>query len=148
MDDDDSIISVPVVEVIDESAGDNGETVVKGAFWVYNYKIDGDTLKCVSGGAHPGAMHVVKDDDGDEYEVLKFDAVGDGSQFEPTAKEIFGDKYEDFMKYDSDDKAQEALRGEDPRSLRQVSQPQRYQVSGRGMGSYRPAAVGLIVSND
>lgn len=112
VDDDDSIISVPVVEVIDESAGDNGETVVKGAFWVYNYKIEGDTLKCVSGGAHPGAMHVVKDDDGDEYEVIKFDAVGDGSQFEPTAKEIFGDKYEDFMKYDSDDKAQEALRGE------------------------------------
>ena len=44
--------------------------------------------KSVSGGSHPGCMHVKKAGDG--FEVFQFDAVGDGSDFTPTAKAIFG----------------------------------------------------------
>ena len=38
--------------------------------------------------------------------------VGDGSEFEPTAKKIFGDKYDEFMKVNSDDETMDNLRSE------------------------------------
>ena len=36
---------------------------VWGDFWVENYNLAGDTLKTVSGGSHPGCMHVKKTGD-------------------------------------------------------------------------------------
>ena len=68
-----------------------------GNFWVNNYNIEGDTLKCVSGGNYPGVFHMTKD-----YKVTSFDVVEDGGNFESSAKELFGDRYEDFMKIYSD----------------------------------------------
>jgi hypothetical protein len=79
-----------------------------GDFRVENYNQAGDTLKSVSGGSHPGCMHVKKTDDG--YEVTRFDAVGDGSDFNPTAKAIFGDRYDAFMAIQSDDDARKTAR--------------------------------------
>ena len=107
--DGDADVSIPIVNVIAEEDSDNGETLVYGNFWVMNYKISGDTLENVSGGSHPGCMHVTKNDDG-TYAVTSFDQVGDGSEFETTAKEIFGDKYDQFMAAESDQEAREALR--------------------------------------
>ena len=79
-----------------------------GDFWVENYNQAGDTLKFVSGGSHPGCMHVKKTDNG--FEVFQFDAVGDGSDFTPSAKAIFGDRYDAFMALSSDDDAKKAAR--------------------------------------
>ena len=79
-----------------------------GDFWVENYNQAGDTLKSVSGGSHPGCMHVKKTDEG--FEVFQFDAVGDGSDFNPTAKAIFGDRYDAFMALHSDDDARKTAR--------------------------------------
>ena len=81
---------------------------VWGDFWVENYNQAGDTLKSVSGGSHPGCMHVKKTDDG--FEVFQFDAVGDGSDFNPTAKAIFGDRFDAFMALYSNDDAKKAAR--------------------------------------
>ena len=50
--------------------------------------------------------------DGESYKVESFDQVGDGSNYEPTAKKIFGDKYDAFVKADGDDEARNALRTE------------------------------------
>lgn len=72
-----------------------------GNFWVNNYNQVGDTLKCVSGGNHPGLMHIRKTDKG--FEVTAFDQVADGSDNLPSARKIFGDKYEAFQKQSSDD---------------------------------------------
>ena len=55
-------------------------------------------------------MHLVKD--GEYYKVEGFEAVGDGSEFEPTAKKIFGDKYDQFMKISSDEETMKAAREE------------------------------------
>ena len=55
-------------------------------------------------------MHLVKD--GDKYKVESFEAVGDGSEFEPTAKAIFGEKYDEFMKVSSDEETMNSLRTE------------------------------------
>lgn len=104
----DDAITVPVVQIVKTEEGTDGDTEVYGDFWVYNYKIDGDTLEFISGGAHPGRMHVVKD--GDEYKVTSMDVVEDGSNFQPSAQEIFGDDYDAFMKISSDSDAREALR--------------------------------------
>jgi hypothetical protein len=101
--------SIPVVTIVDKDESNPDDVLVKGDFWLYNYKIEGDTLKCVSGGAHPGCMHMKKNDDG-TYTVTSFDPVADGSDYDASAKEIFGDKYEDFSKVSSDADAREAKR--------------------------------------
>ena len=64
----------------------------------------------VSGGSHPGCLHIASTDAG--YEVISFDAVADGSDFEPTAKKIFGDHYDEFQKAFSDDKLKEETRAQ------------------------------------
>ncbi len=88
---------------------DNLEDIrIWGDFRVENYNQAGDTLKSVSGGSHPGCMHVRKTDDG--FEVFRFDAVGDGSDFNPAAKAIFGDRYDAFMAILSDDDARKTAR--------------------------------------
>lgn len=90
-------VSIPVVEIIGVDTSQADEIVVYGDFWVNNYNIEGDTLKCVSGGNYPGVFHMTKD-----YKVTNFDVVEDGGNFESSAKELFGDRYEDFMKIYSD----------------------------------------------
>ena len=100
--------SVPVVLVVAEKEGADGTTDVYGDFWIYNYKVKGKTLKCVSGGDHPGVMHVSKD--GDTYKVTAFDPVADGGEFQASAKEIFGDDYDAFMEINSDSDAIEKER--------------------------------------
>ena len=103
-------ISIPVVYIIDKVENEDGSVDVTGDFQVYNYKVEGDTLMTQSGGDHPGKMHLVKD--GDKYKVESFEPVGDGSEFEPTAKKIFGDKYDEFMKVNSDEETMDNLRSE------------------------------------
>ena len=91
---------------VDESNAD--DIKVWGDFWLDNYNISGDTLLTVSGGSHAGLMHVRQK--GESFEVVSFDAVGDGSQFTPTAKKIFGDKFDAFQKVNSDDKKRNEVR--------------------------------------
>ena len=101
-----SCIPYYTVVGVDESNAD--DIKVWGDFWVDNYNISGDTLLSVSGGSHPGLMHVSQK--GESFEVTSFDAVGDGSQFLPTAKKIFGDKFDAFQKVNSDDKKRNEVR--------------------------------------
>lgn len=91
-------VPLPSIVAVDESNGD--DIKVWGEFWVMNYNQIGDTLKFVSGGSHPGLMHIRQTAKG--YEVTAFDQVGDGSLFEKTARKIFGDKYDAFMAIYSD----------------------------------------------
>ena len=101
-------VSIPVVNIIHEDFTPEDEVLVYGDFWINNYKVEGDTLKCVSGGNHPGVMHVAKD--GDTCKVTSFDQVADGGEFDSSAKEIFGDNYDAFMKIYSDSDAIEKER--------------------------------------
>lgn len=84
------------------------DILVWGDFRVENYNLKGEILETVSGGSHPGLMHVAKTADG--YEVKAFDAVEDGSSFDPTAKAIFGDRYDAFISLQSDDKENKITR--------------------------------------
>ena len=82
--------------------------MVWGDFWVFNYNVEADTLMMVSGGDHPGLMRLNKFDNG--YMVTGFEQVGDGSDFDPSARRLFGLKYGDFHKINSDQEAREKER--------------------------------------
>jgi hypothetical protein len=94
------------VNIVHEDLTQEDEVLVYGDFWIYNYNTDGDTFKCVSGGSYPGCMHVSKADN----TVTAFDVVADGGNWEESAKEIFGDSYEEFMAAHSDSDANDELR--------------------------------------
>lgn len=100
--------TIPYALIVKTDDSDPDDIKVWGDFWVENYNLDGETLKTVSGGSHPGLMHVSKTADG--YKVTGFDAVGDGSDFNPTAKAIFGELYDAFIALQSNDEAKAAAR--------------------------------------
>ena len=92
---------------VDESK--RNDLQVMGDFWVYNYTVDGDVLKTVSGGNHPGKMHLKQNPDG-TYTVTSFDAVADGSKFVSTATRIFGKEFNDFQTAYSNSDKRERIR--------------------------------------
>ena len=99
-------ISIPTVQIVHVDYTPEDEILMYGDFWVENYNVNGDVLECVSGGNHPGVMHVSKAD----YTVTAFDQVADGADFEDSAKELFGEHYDDFMSVYSDSDARNELR--------------------------------------
>ena len=101
-------VSIPTVNIVHVDYTNPDEVLVYGDFWVENYNIKGDTLECESGGNFPGVMHLSKDGDG--YVVSSFDAVADGASFDSSAKELFGENFDAFMKVYSDSDARDELR--------------------------------------
>ena len=101
---------VPIHNVVAIDESNTEDILVWGDFWVFNYNQVGDTLKCVSGGNHPGLMHVRQTDNG--FEVNSFDQVEDGSSNQQSAKRIFGDKYEAYQAINSNKEDREKLRAE------------------------------------
>lgn len=100
--------SIPIVSIVHVDYSNPDEVLVYGDFWVDNYNVVGDTLECVSGGNFPGVMHMSKSGDG--YIVSSFDMVEDGASFDSSAKRLFGDNYDAFMKVYGDDEARAELR--------------------------------------
>ena len=101
---------VPIHSIVAVDERDGEDILVWGDFWVFNYNQAGDTLKCVSGGSHPGLMHIRQTEKG--FEVTGFDQVEDGTDNLPSAKRIFGDKYDAFHAINSDAEARERLRAD------------------------------------
>ena len=100
---------IPYATIVATDESDPSDIKVWGDFHVENYNLEGEVLKFVSGGSHPGLMHVSKADDG-TCSVTAFDQVTDGSTFHPTAKGIFGDLYDLFLERLSDDDMKKADR--------------------------------------
>ena len=98
-------VCIPCAFVVNADESNMDDILVWGDFWVFNFDIAGDTLKCVSGGDHPGLMHVKKTENG--FEVTSFDAVADGADNMPSAKGIFGDKYDAFWEFNSNQEKRE-----------------------------------------
>ena len=101
-------IPCPVIVKMDES--DKSDIRVYGNFWIFNYDLNGETLECTSGGSYPGCIHVKNTEEG--YEAVSMDVVEDGSGFTESAKKIFGDNYDAFMKDGEDEKLREQLRAQ------------------------------------
>lgn len=99
---------IPCPIIISTDDGNKDDVLVWGDFWVFNYNQSGDTLKTVSGGDHPGLMHLKKTENG--FEVTSFDEVEDGAGNLESAKKIFGDKYDAFWEINSNEEKREDLR--------------------------------------
>ena len=103
-------VGIPCPIIVYEDDSDREDIKVYGDFWYLNYNLNGDVLECTSGGAYPGCIHVKTTDDG--YEVTGMDVVEDGSNYDASAKEIFGDYYEDFSKVTADSDSREEIRAQ------------------------------------
>ena len=102
-------VCIPCIQVVKLDDSNPDSVLVWGDFWVFNYNVAGDTLKMVSGGSHPGMMTLHPADEGG-YVVTGFDQVSDGSENIPSAKRIFGDKYEAFHAINSNEEKREEVR--------------------------------------
>lgn len=99
---------IPYASIVAKDESNPQDIKVWGDFRVENYDLEGETLKFVSGGSHPGLMHVSKA--GETYSVTAFDAVEDGAGFDASARKIFGDLYEPFVALLSNDTVKKADR--------------------------------------
>ena len=98
-------VSIPTVSIVHVDYTPEDEILVYGDFWIDNYNIKGDTLRDISGGNYPGVIHLSKD-----YVVTAFDQVANGGDFDASAKELFGDYYDDFIAVYNDSDARAELR--------------------------------------
>ena len=101
-------VCIPCAQIVGTEEMGADMVMVWGDFWVFNYKISGDTLKTVSGGSHPGMMSLQKLHN--DYLVIGFDQVEDGSKNLESAKRIFGDRFDAFQAMNSDEKKREEVR--------------------------------------
>ena len=60
---------VPIHSIVRVDERNAEDILVWGDFWVFNYNQVGDTLKCVSGGSHPGLLHIRQTEKGFEPSV-------------------------------------------------------------------------------
>lgn len=103
-------VCIPTPYIIEIDDSDQDDIKVYGDFWIYNYNLEGDTLMFTSGGSYAGLIHMKNGEEG--YEITGMDLVGDGSNFEPTARAIFGDKYDELLALSLDKDAREATRAQ------------------------------------
>ena len=121
---------VPLVDAVAVDIANFDDIRVYGEFRLHNYRLEGDTFHFVSGGNHPGLMHLRKLDrtplvfNVDEevrqmqlscmtngaFAVVSFDPVLDGSEYLPSAKRIFGKNFKAWQELVADDEALEAAR--------------------------------------
>ena len=102
-------VCIPSYTVVAINDSDTNNVRAWGDWWVFNYNIVGDTLKCVSGGSHPGLMYL-KQNNTHEWYVSSFDQVEDGSRNQPSAKRIFSDLYDDFHAINSNQELRDSVR--------------------------------------
>ena len=98
---------------------------VWGDFWVFNYRIAGDTLKTVSGGNHAGKMLICAGEP--VWSVCGFEQTEDGAGNEASAKRIFGSHYDIYQNMHSNADVREAVRREQlAEYIRRYNIPVRY----------------------
>ena len=101
-----SDVSIPSITIVDVDESNPDDVLVWGDFWIFNYNLDGDTLECTGGGSYPGLVHI------QNGLVSSFDVVADGADYDESAKQIFGDRYDSFVAINSDEAGREATRAQ------------------------------------
>ena len=79
-------IPCPVILEVDDS--DPEDILIWGSFDLHWYNLRNTTLFCVSGGSHPGLIHLQEADG--LFSVTDFNAVGDGTDYSVDVERIFG----------------------------------------------------------
>lgn len=92
---DEADVGIPNPVIVDVDDSDPQDVLVWGDFCYDSYELVQDVLESSSGGSFPGCLHLRKDNG--SYEVISADLVESGSNFDPSAIRIFGDRYKYFM---------------------------------------------------
>ena len=100
---------IPVIAMTCSDGMKNDSVFMWGDYWVFNYKVAGDTLKTVSGGNHSGKMLLTKNENG-EFQVMSFEQVEDGAGNLESAKRIFGEYFDAYHAANSDEAYREKAR--------------------------------------
>ena len=103
-------LCIPVLMIVAEEDCETEIAWVWGDFWVFNYKIAGDTLKTISGGNHPCRLQI--SELADSLYVMGYDPVEDGAGNDKSAREIFGKHYDVYQNMHSNEQVREAVRKE------------------------------------
>ena len=101
---------VPLRNIVAVDESNAEDILVWGDFWVFNYKIAGDTLKTISGGNHPCRLQI--SELADSLYVMGYDPVEDGAGNDKSAREIFGKHYDVYQNMHSNEQVREAVRKE------------------------------------
>lgn len=104
-------LCIPVLMIVAEEDCETEIAWVWGDFWVFNYTIVGDTLKCVSGGNHSGRI-TISELAYPQYYVSAFWQTVDGAGNDKSAREIFGKHYDVYQNMHSNEQVREAVRKE------------------------------------
>ena len=103
-------LCIPVLMIVAEEDCETEIAWVWGDFWVFNYKIAGDTLKTISGGNHACRLQI--GELSDSLYVMGYDLVEDGAGNDKSAREIFGKHYDVYQNMHSNEQVREAVRKE------------------------------------
>ena len=117
-------LCIPVLMIVAEEDCETEIAWVWGDFWVFNYKIAGDTLKTISGGNHPCRLQI--GELSDTLYVMGYDPVEDGAGNDKSAREIFGKHYDVYQNMHSNEQVREAVRKE---QLREYVKRNNFKVS-------------------
>ncbi len=103
-------VCIPCPIIVKEDDTDRSDIKLYGNFWIFKYDLKDGILENTSGGSYPGCIHIKCTDS--EYEVTSMEVVEDGSSFEESAKKIFGEYYDAFMKEGQDEELREKTRAQ------------------------------------
>ena len=90
----DVVIPYASIFAVDES--NDQDIIVMLTGWRTQYNLEGTQLQMQSGSEISGAVHLKKTENG--YEGFALDELGDGSEYDTSAKKIYGSHYDDFKK--------------------------------------------------
>lgn len=76
-------VAIPCPIIIKTEQIDEDHVKVYGNFWLMNYVLEGQTLKCISGGEAAGIIELEQEDD--EWNIADMEQAGDGEDY---AKDI------------------------------------------------------------
>ena len=113
-------LCIPALMIVAEE-----DSLVYGDFWIFWYKLSGDTLQTVSGGNHAGRMTIAYREG--QPIVTTFEQIVDGAGNEASAKRLFGSHYDIYCNMHSNADVREAVRQEQlGEYIRRYNIPARY----------------------
>ena len=110
-----SDLCVPLLMMVDVEETDSVTASVWGDFWIFWYRVSGDTLYTESGDNHAGRMTLRKQNG--RLEVTAFEQTEDGAGNEASARRIFGNRFVTYRNIHSRPEVREAARQEQLREF-------------------------------
>lgn len=109
-------VVIPTYVIFQSEVAEDEQIKVYGNFWYFSYVMNGSILECVGGMERPGVIYLKEEGEG--YEVVSFDEVGDGANYTQDIKRICqGNKILEQAYYDSVDAQKSPLKDAIHRSI-------------------------------